>query len=673
MIGGRYSPPFGEMIMHALQKRTLPIRTVFIFLTLIGLLAYVNSFRVPFHYDDISFLRNNAAIRSFQLFFHWITEHYSRILTGRAFLLFTFCINYTLTGLDTFWYHFVNLFIHISTAFLFYLLLSQYVDTEKDESYHLKSVLVSVLFLLHPIQTESVTYISSRSSELSTLLILASMLMFFNATHGKFRPLDYALSMFFFILGLSTKQAAIVAPALMVLFDYYFISPGGKRLRARLKYHLPFWGIILAGSFYYAGFILHPEMPDRNWPTHVLTELKVVIAYLRLLILPYGLTIDHDIKESAVLDPAAVFSIMMIIGLLLTAFLIRKRNKILSFSILLFFLSLTPFLIIRLSDYMAERWVYTAALGFSLGLGEILVTLSQRYKKIGVSVIAGVMLLFGILTHLRNDIYKSPITLWKDATIQSPEKVRPYTNLCASYLEGGEVNKAIEMCAIAIQKGSEYDEPYINLASAYFLKKDLNKAEAILLSLASKDTMELYHYNLGVIYNAKKEYRKAIAEYNKVLKFRPRSPSALASLGECYGFLNLKDKADMYYRLSTKGLPQSGEDYIMLAESFFRLGEKEKGTESLSKALIAEPLNLNIRRTIAVAYLKEKNYDEAYKHFSIIAKISPTLATAYHGMGSALYAKGNLKEAKKLFKKALILLPTDSNDRNELLNLIDKI
>ncbi|MDO9288473.1 MAG: hypothetical protein Q7T83_06745, partial [Thermodesulfovibrionales bacterium] len=113
-----------------MSRITIRKRTVFIFLTLIGLLAYFNSFGVPFHYDDISFLREKAIIKSSALFSQWIKEDYSRIISGRAFLLFTFFLNYVINGLDTFGYHIVNLLIHISTAFLFYLLLAGYVDRD---------------------------------------------------------------------------------------------------------------------------------------------------------------------------------------------------------------------------------------------------------------------------------------------------------------------------------------------------------------------------------------------------------------------------------------------------------------------------------------------------------------------------------------------------------------
>jgi tetratricopeptide (TPR) repeat protein len=638
-----------------------------------GLIAYSNSFGVPFHYDDIHFLREQILIKSFPLFLDWITHHVSVIITSRAFLLFTFYVNYLISGLDTFGYHIVNVLIHISTAFLFYLLLSTYIDNKQDGSYPIKAILASTLFLLHPIATESVTYISSRSSALSAFFILASMLLFFKSTRNTFHFTAYLLSIACFVFGLATKEAAVVTPVLILLFDVYFVSDKKNISMSRLAYYIPFLGVIGAGlSYYVATFIAHPTLQGRGWTVHILTELKVFVAYLRLLILPYGQNIDHDVRESMTLDPAALISLVIIAGLIIFAVLAKHKNKVLSFSILWFFVNLTPFLVVRLSDYMAERWVYTASLGFSLALSEVATVLLSRHRKIGVSLIVFMLVLYGTLTFMRNSIYQDPITLWTDAAEKSPGKIRPDSNLCASYLERMDIDKAIEWCNSAVKKGSDYQETYINLASAYFSRGDLDKAKKILLSMNATGAAYIYHYNLGVIYSEKGEYRRAIDEYRIILKDMPRSPAILSSIGECYRYLNNKSKADEYFLMATQGIPQNGEDYLMLAESYFSLGNNEKGTENLRNALIAEPLNLHIRKTIADTYYDKKMYDEAYRHFSIMAKIAPNLPLAYAGMGKSMLAKGDRKEARKQFVHALYLLPVDAKDRSDILRLLEK-
>jgi tetratricopeptide (TPR) repeat protein len=647
-------------------------RTVLLFLTLTGLLAYLNSFSVPFHYDDFHFLKEQLIIKSFPRYLDWITGNYAAIITSRAFLLFTFYLNYVAGGLDTFGYHLVNLGIHVTTAFAFYLLLARYVDKNEDDQYHVTAILSALFFVVHPINTESVTYISSRSSELSTLLMLGTMLLFFRSTDKEFSLPPYGFSILCFFLGLASKESAIVLPALLILFDYYFIVRKDQHFLSRIKFHLPFWTIMTAGFLYYAGSIAHPEMYDRPWPTHLLTEITVFVDYLRLMIIPVGLTIDHSVTESISLDLRVGLSVAIVAGLLLAAYLLRNKNRVLSFSIFWFFINLTPFLAMRMSDYMAERWVYAAGLGFCLALSKLFVDASQRYTKTGITAIVGVVLFFGVLTFVRNDVYRDPITLWTDALKKAPEKSKSYVNLSASYLERGNIDKAIDIMELSLKQGNRAVATYLNLAIAYFMKDDLKKAEEIMLTLKGSISAEIYYYNLGSIYKQKKEYRKAIETFLSASDGKNYSPAVLGSIAECYKQLGDKKNAAEYYSAAATGIPQKSEDYLMVAQSYFELGEPGKGRETMNKALLADPMNIYIRNIIATTYLEKKNYNEAFKHFSIMSKMSPGYAPAYKGMGQVLLGTGSRQEAGRYFRKALELLPQDSPDRKTVQDLLDR-
>jgi tetratricopeptide (TPR) repeat protein len=413
-------------------------------------------------------------------------------------------------------------------------------------------------------------------------------------------------------------------------------------------------------------------MYDRPWPTHLLTEITVFVDYLRLMILPVGLTIDHSVTESTSFDPRVVLSMAVVAGLLLIAYLLRNKNRVLSFSILWFFINLTPFLAMRMSDYMAERWVYAAGLGFCLALGILSFEVIQRHKRIGIAAVAGIVLVFGALTVMRNDVYRDPITLWADALKKAPEKSRPYTNLSASYLERGNIDKAISIMELSIKQGNRAITTYLNLAMAYYMKDDLQKAEEITLTLKGSIPTDIYAYNLGSIYRQKKEYRKAIETFAMASERNDYSPAVLGSMAECYKQLGDKKKAKVYYSAATQGIPQKPDDYLMVAQSYFELGDPEKGRESLNKALLADPMNMYIRNIIATTYLEKKNYNEAFKHFSIMSKMSPGYAAAYTGMGQVFLGKGSRQEAGKYFRKALELLPEDSPDRKAVQDLLDR-
>ncbi len=362
----------------------------------------------------------------------------------------------------------------------------------------------------------------------------------------------------------------------------------------------------------------------------------------------------------------------VVAGLLLAAYLFRNKSRVLSFSIFWFFINLTPFLAMRMSDYMAERWVYAAGLGFCLALSKLFVDASQRYTRTGIAAIVGIVLFFGVLTVMRNDVYRDPITLWADALKKAPEKSKAYVNLSAAYLERGNIDKAIGIMELSLKQGNRAVATYLNLAIAYFMKDDLKKAEEIMLTLNGSISAEIYYYNLGSIYKQKKEYRKAIETFTKASEGKNYSPAVLGSIAECYKQLGNKKNAAEYYSAAAKGIPQKSEDYLMVAQSYFELGEPEKGRETMNKALLADPMNIYIRNIIATTYLEKKNYNEAFKHFSIMSKMSPGYAPAYKGMGQVLLGTGSRQEAGKYFRKALELLPQDSPDRKAVQDLLDR-
>ncbi len=653
-------------------------RTVFIFLSLIGLLIYLNSFDVPFHYDDFHYLQENLQIKSFKTLWDRLSEDYSSVFTGRPFLLFTFFLNYKLGGLDTFGYHLLNLLIHIINAFLLYLLFFRYGETDKGKGYSLRYLLASVLFLIHPINTESVTYISSRSSELSAFFMLASMLCFFRATENKFHLGFYTMSVVFFILGLSTKETAIVTPALIILVDYFFISKGSRNLLSRLKYYLPYLLLLGALSVLYMHYITAPSSGARRpWPVHIFTEVKVFSEYLRLLAVPVGLNIDHDIQPSVFIDGYVAFSSALILTLIFVSIFLRKKYFIISFSILWFFINLAPFLAIRLEEFMAERWLYIASMGFCIGLSGILMSAAKSYRRLGNVLIIAVIILNSTLAVVRNKVYASEVSLWEDSAKKQPDNYGPYVNLSRAYRERGNLAKAIENANEAIEKGRKRKSvvvlAYLNLSAIYEDMGEYKKAEEALKAIEKYSTNYYrYYHNLGVIYMKMGKHEEALVPFKKAIELRPNSPTIFFLLGHCYESLSQSEKAKEYFMLTTRSVPQNGQEYISQGIAFSKLGDENKALDCFFEAVKTDPFDVDVRNYLANTLFKIGHFDIAFKQYSIVSEISPQYAPAYTGMGKAMLATGNLREARKHFNRALSLLPPGSSERKELLELLDK-
>jgi tetratricopeptide (TPR) repeat protein len=659
--------------------RSIPVRTrtIFIFLSLTGLLVYLNSLEAPFHFDDISYLKENMLIKSYATFHDWLSEDYSRLFTGRPVLLYTFLINYLLGGLDTFGYHLLNLMIHIGNAFLFYVLFARYADPENRTGYSLQYVLAAAIFLLHPINTESVTYISSRSSALSTLFLLASMFCFFRGTAERFRPPYYLLSVFLFIMGISTKASAVVLLPLLMLFDYYFISDNRRALLSRLKYHIPFFLIALVLVLVTISYFMRPEA-DRPWVTHIPTELSVFVEYGKLLFIPLGLTIDHDVTPLSLYSSRAVISSTIVLALIILALFVKKSKPAISFAIFWFFICLSPFLILRLNDYMAERWVYTASFGYALGVSGIVMWAAQFYRKTMLAAVVVMLVLFSALTVMRNQVYASPVLLWEDAVKKAPEKARPYLNLSRANIDNGELALGVtnirEGLTLGKKRGLTRKErvaAYVNLAAAY--RNDVQKAEQALKTIEheASDYHE-YHHSLALLFMKTLRYDEALSAFNKALAIRPQSPTFLYLMGTCYESLGQHKTAQEYFSRASTGVPQSGPDYINQSRAFLKLGEDERVLSLLFEGVKADPFDLSTRLYLADTLLSRQLLDGAWKQYATAATFSSRSVSAYRGMGIILLSRGEHTAARLYFEKALSILPPDSPERKGLLELFNK-
>lgn len=658
--------------MHAIVIRH---RTVLIFLLLIGMVVYANSFTVPFHYDDYHFLKENLNIKSPAMLLNGIAETPSSLVTGRPVLILTFLVNYQLGGLDTFGYHLINILIHVANAFVLYLILFQHAETDRQRGYSVFGLIAALLFLVHPIATESVTYLSSRSSSLSALFTLASLWTFFRATGDAVRPGYYAASLALFLLALSTKQTAVVLPGLLLLFDFIYVSRGLRPLLARMKYHLPFFLVVLALATLYLPFAVKPEAP-RPWSMHILTEFTVLIEYLKLLLMPVGLNIDHDVLPATRIDSLVMSSFFVITALGGAAIALRKKQPAVSFGIIWFMINMAPFFIIRLNDFMAERWVYAASAGFSVALAGLLHTTVSRYRRVGIALTALIIVVAGVLTIMRNQVYADPVALWEDAARKGPDNYRPYSNLARSYRERGDIAMAIRMGEESLKRaqGRVLVKAHINLAAAYSDLGNFAKAEELLLVVESHVTDQYeFHHNLGAINIQRGKFTQAIAHLKKALELRPASPTLLYLIGSSHENLAQGKEAKRYYEQAANSIAQTGPEYINKGVSHFKLGNPDRAMDCFIEAVKADPLDANIRLYLAHRFYSRGAFDQAFHHYTVITKISPGFGPAYAGMGLVMMQKNDFPEAERYFTMALDLLRTNAPEREEILQLLKQV
>jgi len=351
---------------------------------LIGIVAvaiYSNSFDCSFHFDDQHAIVENYVVHRFDL-----KQIFSS--SSRPVLDLTLAINYHFGKLNVFGYHLVNLLLHISNGIMLYFILlwtanlPSIREKYRERSYRI-ALYASLIFIAHPIQTQAVTYIISRSSVLATTFYLLTLLLFIRAYSTNSTNKLYLVGAFFAsCLGMGTKQIAATLPLTLLIYDFYFISDGNwKTLKDHYKAHLAMFSTIGVAvylsasglqkfvSFDYAKGVPMPSgVGDAvtSWQ-YFLTQLHVIPYYIKLLFIPTNLNLDYDWPVTRSIDLPTVLFFILLAAIAAFAVWVYRRSRLLSFGIIWFFVTLSvtsSFVVIY--DVIFEHRLYLPSIGFAI-------------------------------------------------------------------------------------------------------------------------------------------------------------------------------------------------------------------------------------------------------------------------------------------------------------------
>ncbi len=679
---------------------------------LISAVSYFNSLENSFHFDDRPVIEENPSIRDLGDFSSIISHNPSRPI-----LFLSFALNYYFSYLNPFGYHLVNLILHGLTSILLYLILELGF---RKSSFSTKDLLParqvaifsSLIYAALPINTESVSYIASRSSVLCTTFYLLSFYLFIKARSGnwqdrKILALYFLLSLVSFLLALGTKEIAVTLPVILLLYEYSFVfSPDKEGWLKRIRWCSPFLAILI---FYFIfryfgyGTLGHPKY-DLDVYAYFLTELKVAINYLRLLIFPLGLNFDPDFPLAASLvEPAVIISVLILIAIIAAVIVVFRRKPTISFGILFFFIALLPTSsIIPLQDVMAEHRLYLPAAGFCLIGGGLLCSLlrvrrNQYSRGLAVhSVFIVMVLCFSLGTTGRNLVLRNDYELWKDTVKKSPRKARPYNNLGKAYFERNFLDQALVEFKEAIRINPNYADAHNNLGAIYVKKNLLDNAiEEFKLALLINPDYADAHHNLGVAYEekgltqeAQEEFQKAqraghnvvdiyhkmgtinfnrgmldeaIVQFEKVLKLNPDYALSHYYLGKIWLKKGQIDQAIAEYQETIRIKPNFDEAYLDLGNVYFDQGLYEKAAAQYRRAVEIDPESSKGHSNLGIVYEKQGKYSEAIAEFNKVLSLKPTDAASHKNLGVIYYYK--VKDPQKAldhFRQTLRLGPNQS-------------
>lgn len=565
------------------------------FILLTGVIAYFNSLNGPFQFDDFNI--SNQPILLARAF----------TASARQVVDFTFLFNHYIHGKNVLGFHLVNLLIHLCTAattfFLSLYALRAFADNnrlESEESLFISRFVpfaTSLLFVCHPIQTQSVTYIVQRYTSLATLLYLLSALMYIRAriSHAcqsiKHKTWLYGIiSLLAGMLSMRCKEIAFTLPFMLATIEMFLFQ--GKLLRNRffvsamigLLLIIPAQQILRHGftgidDLFYSISRGTREELTYSRTDYLLTEFRVVVTYLRLMFFPVNQNLDYDYPlQKIFFTPAVILSLMLHISILLSSIIMFFNSRsffkgrkpfvgicirLCSFGIVWFYLALSvESSFIPILDVIFEHRLYLPSVGFFLSatsIAALVLSGSRTSQKVAWASLAILTLTFTTATIRRNAVWNDELRLWEDAVRKAPNKIRVLNNLGAFSISKRRPEKAIPALLRVLEIQPGYTESINNIGVALDLVPQV-----------------VGRYNNGLKY--------LTAE--RVLDVRQIDPwfaNSRNNLGLAYMLIGNQQKALAYFEQAVSLEQKEEAPWHNLALLSAQLGNRKRAMEALEK------------------------------------------------------------------------------------------
>lgn len=440
--------------------------------------AYAGAFRGDFHYDDSLSILQNSHLDSWQIF----VGHLNHMV--RPVLYATFLLDRSHYGADPAGYHLLNLLLHLGSGLLIYRILTRGVLDERSAT----PFWTSLFFLVHPITTETVTYISGRASGLMAFFYLLAFFLYIKASEqseSSTLPRIYLSgAIVSFLLSIGSKETAVTLPIILLLWDVSIRRLNVPALRAAiLSRHSPFWAVLLLAAALAWSHPRYAALAEfsfqiRPFWDNLLSEVHAVAYALQLFFTPWNQNFDHDLPVfQSLTQLSLLFDLMILISLAIAAFSLVRRLPLIAFGLAWFFIQLLATSVIPRNDLLSERNLYLPSIGLFLAIvaggSQIALWLRSAFPRpdlvrFGAPVFAATLaLVLCFVTYQRNELYEDRLLLWSDAVRKSPNKARPHNNLGHAFALHGEWDRAIEEFRTAARLDPDFILAQQNLRDAY--------------------------------------------------------------------------------------------------------------------------------------------------------------------------------------------------------------
>lgn len=657
-------------------------KIIYLITGLAAFFVYYNALNNDFVFDDESVVQNNMSITKLSNIpkfftaeegFHKVIGRYYRPVVSTLY-----AVDYAVWGLNPFGFHLTNIIIHTLASLLLLSILLKIFGEYKNGL--LAAFIGAIIFAVHPIHTEAVSWISGRTDSLTTMFFFLSFLFYIKYSDEKKSAVYLIISLTGYFFGLLSKEMIVTVPVLMLVYDYFFRKRDLKWFRENSLPYILFAGLTVL--FVVIRYFALKDIVDRTTymyfygeegSTAFYTMLKTLPVYFRLLFIPVNLLYHYNgvLPDSySLADIKVLLSLLFITVMAVASFYIHKKYGEISFVILFFFISLLPVMnIIPTMNYMAERFLYLTSFALSVLISYVIVRFmnekNTRIVTAGFLIIAAV---FTYLTFMRNADWKNNDTLYMTA------------------------------------EGKDGSVLLVNAGNVYANKKNYAEAEKrYRRAIEIRDNSVLAHHNLGLIYLLRGDIDSAEIRFKKGLSIdslapdgyfqlanicqqRGDIPSAIAYLEKLQNvvpdYRQSKSILDMLKSGQT-GMPQDGIPpgaqnnqvavYEKRSYQYYSEGRYEEAIKDLNEAIKLNPESSSgYMNNIAMCYLAMKNHDRAEEYFKKAIDKDKKNINAYGGLAELYLQTGKVGNAKEVYMKLLEINPGDLNAKMRLDSLNKK-
>jgi tetratricopeptide (TPR) repeat protein len=578
-----------------------------------GILVYSNAFDGGFIWDDEYLIEKNVFVKDWSNLPKAFTEDFGKG-AGKTYGFFrplqiiAYMVEYSLWGLNVRGYHAVSILAHLLTALSIFWLVNVVF---KDK---ILSLFTALLYVVHPVHTEAVDYLSGLGDPLCVPFLLLSLIMYLklgeeeNRTHLIIMLASYALALF-------TKEVSLALPLLILAYHFAF------KTRIRVPHFVALIAVLCL--YLIVRIFCVTGVPFNTGAVATVFErvpglLIAIVHYLRLLILPFNLHMEYGRALYAMTNPTAVAGLLLVTVLLAVSFTLRGKKPLFSFSILWFFITLLPVSnLYPVAFFMAEHYLYLPSVGFFLVIGASLSLLyhKEKMRHVAMAVLVLLLLYFGVLTYKQNLYWRDALTFYKRTLKFAPESARITNELGRLYYTRGDRDDAVRLLEKAIEIDPGYALPYTGLGAVFNNERKFEKAIPYLeKALALDPTDPITYYNLAIAHSNLGRSREAERVFKQAIQLNPRFAEAYTNLGWLYTNMGRKTEAIESFKKAIETNPHIVYPYFNLAVLYEETGRIEEAVDNLQNAVRLAPDHGKAHKLLALLYFETKRYDLAVKH-----------------------------------------------------------